>query len=240
MTRLWLLWLTFEVVWGAPNVTAPIAVKERRGQAHIPGAYLMAAINIKIRDVLCEKLKNQLDFASQTINLVQNSKLTLEDQNFVKKLGYYLLNIEQVINNIMAYITSLSICPNEFHQPINRRLESFQIALGKIWNLTKKTKLTSIVSLHSKRPPIYTYPLKPEIFPPILIGLGTGLVTGGVLGSIFGKPDHSKDIDKINTNLNNINKKNFYVAETFRNSVKRGRERYRRYQNYFARIFNSQ
>ena len=102
MTRLWLLWLTFEVVWGAPNVTAPIAVKERRGQAHIPGAYLMAAINIKIRDVLCEKLKNQLDFASQTINLVQNSKLTLEDQNFVKKLGYYLLNIEKVINNIMA------------------------------------------------------------------------------------------------------------------------------------------
>ena len=196
-------------VCSATSNSTPINIKLRRGHAQNPGAYLVANINLKNRDFLCSTLNEDLKIASNAINLIQ--KTQLKEPNFITKVTYLILSIEREYNDIIRYITSLSICPNEHHQKINDQIMSVQSALEKVWKLIKASKSETIIALHATRPPVHSYPLKPCVFPPILIGLGTGLITGGVLGTVFGSSTNSKEIEVINNNLDKVNK-NIYVV----------------------------
>ena len=211
---------------GGQTQEAPVTVVPWPGTARTEGAYIISPIELTLLNLLCSQMEANLRTAIEAITVLNRARVINGTTNFIRRVSFVSITIENTYFEIAKYIDSLLLCDNQTISQIWELYGEFDIAVTKVWDVVETWEelessqhanpaVTQAFLANRPQPqnvPSFRPPgAVPDLFIGALVGglgvgLATGLASGTILDAIFEK-DNTEEIKTLNRNVQRVNKR---------------------------------
>ena len=121
------------------------------GELFIPGAFLLARVNLHFINATCNNFATDLTVAQKVAKILIDSDLRGATSHQIKQFSYSMLLLESELKHILEYVTDLLLCPG-WGGPLWSKFYAFRNEADNVWKLLTSHQASLRINHVNRRP----------------------------------------------------------------------------------------